>query len=91
MQITEELRDLFRIVRTKIGAPVRIVQLEDEQLCDLLQVAVGDYASYVQNWVIESQWLNMMGNNTLINNPADLAFALSTRTLDWSRDWSEWF
>ena len=91
MQITEELRDLFRIVRTKIGAPIRVVQLEDEQLCDLLQVAVGDYASYVQNWVIESQWLNMMGNNTLINNPADLAFALSTRTLDWSRDWSEWF
>ena len=91
MQITEELRDLFRIVRTKIGAPVRIVQLEDEQLCDLLQVAVGDYAEKVQNWVIESQWLNMMGNNTLINNPADLAFALSTRTLDWSRDWSEWF
>lgn len=91
MQITQELRDLFRIVRTKLGAGVRIVQLEDEQLCDLLEVAVGDYASYVQNWVIESQWLNMMGNNTLINNPADLAFALSTRTLDWSRDWSEWF
>lgn len=91
MQITQELRDLFRIVRTKIGAPIRIVQLEDEQLCDLLEVAVGDYAEKVQNWVIESQWLNMMGNNSLITNPADLAFALSTRTLDWSRDWSEWF
>lgn len=91
MVMTEDLTNLFRIVRTKLGAGVRIVQLEDEQLCDLLEVAVGDYASYVQNWVIESQWLNMMGNNSLITNPADLAFALSTRTLDWSRDWSEWF
>ena len=91
MQITNELQNLFRIVRTKLGAGIRIVQLEDEQLCDLLEVAVGDYAEKVQNWVIESQWLNMMGNNSLITNPADLAFALSTRTLDWSRDWSEWF
>lgn len=91
MIITDELKELFKVVRTKLGSPIRIVQLEDEQLCDLLSVAVGDYASYVQNWVIESQWLNMMGNNSLIDNPADLAFALSTRTLDWSRDWSEWF
>ena len=91
MQITQELVDLFRIVKTALGAPIRPIQLEDEQLCDLLAIAVGDYASYVLNWVIESQWLNMMGNNKLIDNPADLAFALSTRTLDWSRDWSEWF
>jgi hypothetical protein len=91
MTLTEEIKSLFRQCRTALGAPIRPVQLEDEQLCDLLEMCVGDYASYVQNWVIESQWLNMMGNNTLIDNPADLAFALSTRTLDWSRDWSEWF
>ena len=91
MTITDEIRHLFRIVRTACGAPIRPVQLEDEQLCDLLEMCVGDYASYVQNWVVESQWLNMMGNNKLIDNPADLAFALSTRTLEWSRDWSEWF
>ena len=91
MIITDEIKDLFRKVRTACGAPIRPVQLEDEQLCDLLEMCVGDYASYVQNWVIESQWLNMMGNNKLIDNPADLAYALSIRTLDWSRDWSEWF
>ena len=91
MIITDEIQHLFRLVRTACGAPVRPVQLEDEQICDLLEMCVGDYASYVQNWVIESQWLNMMGNNKFINNPADLAYALSIRTLDWSRDWSEWF
>ena len=91
MTITDEIKDLFRKVRTACGAPIRPVQLEDEQLCDLLEMCVGDYASYVQNWVIESQWLNMYGNNMFINNPAELAYSLSIRTLDWSRDWSEWF
>ena len=91
MQITDELKHLFKLVRTKLGAPIRRIELEDEQLCDLLEMCVGDYAAYVQNWVIESKWLTMDGNNMLLKNPADLAFALSTRTLDWSRDWSEWF
>ena len=91
MQITDEIKDLFKLVRTKCGAPIRPVQLEDEQLCSLLEGAVGDYAVHVQNFVIESNWLNMYGNKTLFTNPAELAFALSTRTLDWSRDFSEWF
>lgn len=91
MTITDELKHLFKLVRTKLGAPIRRVELEDEQLCDLLEMCVGDYAAYVQNWVIESQWLNMMGNNQLLKNPSELAFALSTRTLDWARDWSEYF
>jgi len=91
MQITDELRDLFRKVRVTCGSPIRPVQLEDEQLCDLLEICVGDYASYVQNWVIETQWMNAMGSSSFLENPADVAYALSIRTLDWSRDWSEWF
>src|SRR5574344_2208475 len=91
MTLTNELKSLFKIVRTKLGAPIRTVQLTDEQLCDLLDVVVGDYAAYVQNWVIESQWLNLMGNKTLLNNSTDVAYALTIRTMDWSRDYSEWF
>jgi hypothetical protein len=33
----------------------------------------------------------MMGNNKLITNPSELAYALTTRSLDWSRDFSYWF
>jgi len=91
MQITQELKDLFKIVRTKLGAPIRVVQLEDDQLCDLLSVAVGDYAEKVQNWVIESQWLNLYGKNLYMQNPDELAYALTTRTMNWSRDFSYWF
>ena len=59
MILTEDMKALFRTVRTMLGAPIRIVQLEDEQLCDLLDVAIGDYSEKVQNWVIETQWLNI--------------------------------
>lgn len=91
MTITPEIQKLFKTVRTKLGAPVRAVQLTDNQLCDLLEVAIGDYAEKVQNWVIESQWLNLMGDKTLLSNPSDVAYALTIRTMDWSRDFSYWF
>lgn len=89
MELTNEIKDLFRKVRVKCGAPVRSVQLEDDQLCDLLEICVGDYAEKVQNWVIQSQWMSLYGKNFL--NPNELAFALSTRSLDYSKDFGYWF
>ena len=32
-----------------------------------------------------------MGNKTLLSNPSDVAYALTIRTMDWSRDFSYWF
>ena len=92
MELTEDVKSLFRTVRTMLGAPTRIVQLEDEQLCDLLGVAIGDYAEKVQNWAIETQWLNIQNTNTFqFQNANELAYAMTVRTMDWSRDYSYWF
>ena len=91
MIITDKVKELFKIARTKCGAPIRQVQITDDQMCDLLKVAIGDYAEVVQNWVIESQWLNLQGNQTLLKDPAQAAYALTIRTMDWSRDYSYWF
>lgn len=92
MVLTEDVKALFRTVRTMLGAPIRIVQLEDEQLCDLLDVAIGDYAEKVQNWVIETQWLNIQNKSTIqFQNANELAYAMTVRTMDWSRDYSYWF
>lgn len=92
MVITEEIKSLFHTVRTMLGAPIRSVQLEDEQLCDLLEVAIGDYAEKVQNWVIETQWLNLQNQKTIqFQNAKDLAYAMTVRSMDWSRDYSYWF
>lgn len=92
MILTDEVKELFKLVRTLLGSPVRIVQLEDEQLCDLLDVAIGDYAEKVQNWAIETQWLNIQNKNTFqFQNANELAYAMTVRTMDWSRDYSYWF
>lgn len=92
MEITQELKELFNVVRTKLGAPIRRVELDDNQLCALLSVAIGDYAEKVQNWIIQANWLNMNGKSIhFLQNPQELAFAFTTRQLDFSRDYSYWF
>lgn len=92
MVLTEDIKSLFHIVRTMLGAPIRPVQLEDEQLCDLLNVAIGDYAEKVQNWIIETQWLNVQSKDRFqFQNANELAYAMTVRTFDWSRDYSYWY
>ena len=49
MALDKEKEKLFRIVRRKLGADVRKVELTDDMLCDLLELAVGDYAQVVKN------------------------------------------
>ena len=92
MVLSEEVKHLFKLVRTTMGSGIRIVQLEDEQLCDLLEIAIGDYAEKVQNWVIETQWLNIQNKDRFqFQNASELAYAMTVRTMDWSKDYSYWF
>lgn len=88
MAITEEVETLFRRFRSEVGAPIMEVELTDQQLCDLLAMSVEDYAEKVQNWIIETNWANF-SNKDLSN--MDMAYALSVRTLDLTRDFSYWF
>ena len=55
--------DLYTKVRHVLGAPLRSVELEDEQMDTLLEFAIGDYSQYVQNFLIESQWAQLWGLN----------------------------
>ena len=92
MILTDDIRHLFHLVRVALGAPIRSIELTDGQLCSLLEIAIGDYAEKVQNWVLETQWLNIQGKNTIqFQNPNELAYAMTVRTMDWSRDYSYWF
>ena len=86
--LTDEMKSLFRKVRTLLGAPVRSVELTDDQLCELFEVSVDDYSERVQNWLTEVQWATLYGKN--VTN-LDMTYALSLRTLDMSKDFSNWF
>ncbi len=88
MSLDKEKEALFKQVRTKLGVSVRKVELTDDVLCDLLDCAIGDYAQYVQNFVIENNWATLYGKNL---SHTDIAFALSVRTLDIAKDYSYYF
>lgn len=90
MKITDDIKDLFRLVRLKLGGGVRAVQITDESLCALLEIAIKDYGKEVQQFIIESQWMTLYGKNKMMNQQ-DLMYALTTRTLDYSKDFSYWF
>lgn len=75
----EEREKLFRQFRHSVGAPIRQVELTDDQLCTLLEISIEDYAQYVQEWLIEHQWQSLLGQNI---DTIDMAFALSVRNFD---------
>ena len=76
---SDEREKLFRQFRHSVGAPIRKIELEDEQLCTLLEISIEDYAQYVQEWLIEHQWQSLLGQSI---DSTDMAFALSVRSLD---------
>ena len=75
-QIKEEL---FTMIKHRLGAPIRKIELDWDQMCSLLETSIEDYAQRVQDWLIENQWSSLLGND--VNN-TDIAFALTTRSLD---------
>lgn len=92
MVITDEIKELFEDIRVLLGAPKRTVEIDDDTFCRLLKQAVSDYAEITQQFIIESNWLNMTGKNQVqfLNNPQDLAYALTTRAMDWSLSYQQW-
>lgn len=87
-KVTNDILSLFRKCRSELGAPVVEVELTDDQLCDLLDLAVEDYTEKVQNWLIKSNWPTLFGKNLSVT---DLTYALTVRTMDLSKDYSYWF
>jgi hypothetical protein len=92
MALDKEKETLFRQVRVKLGNSIRKVELTDDMLCDLLEIAIGNYAQVVQNFIIESNWAALFGKKTGLElSNQELAYAMSMRSLDLSKDYSQWF
>lgn len=92
MTIDKERQDLFNTVRLKLAGSIRVVELDDKTMCALLDLAVGDYAEYVQNFIIENNWAALFGKKTGLElNGNEIAYALSMRSLDLTKDYSQWY
>lgn len=89
IKITDEIKSLFQLARTLCGGDVTATEITDNQLCDILQVAVSDYAQKVQMEIIGNQYAGLLGKN--LSNPMDLAYSFAVRSLDLSKQYSYWF
>lgn len=89
VKITKNIEELFSLVRSALGSPVRSVELTNEQLCDLLQIAIQDYSSAVQNEIILNNWMGFYGKN--VNSTKDLLSGFMVRSLDLTKDYGAWF
>ena len=86
--ITPEMAKMFKQFRSLCGAPVRNIQVTDDQLCDILDFVKDAYAEKVQNWLAEQNWAGLYGKN--VTN-LDFTYALSVRSLDMMKSFSYWF
>lgn len=92
MALSEEKQALFKLVRSKLGEPIRKVELTDDQLCDLLEIATQNYSEAIQSFIIESKWMSFYGKTELKSmTDQDWAWALSVQTMDMSKQFSYYF
>jgi hypothetical protein len=71
---------LYTRIKHLLGAPLRSVEIEDEMMDSLLELSIGDYSQYIQDWLIESQWTSLYNLNL---DTQSLSRAFTTRSLDY--------
>jgi hypothetical protein len=80
-----ERSKIYTRVKHQLGAPLRSVELEDEMMDSLMELSLGDYEEYILQWLIDSQWVNLVNLNM---NEKSVARALVTRTMDFEQQFS---
>jgi len=74
-----ERSKIYTRIKHQLGAPLRSVELEDEMLDSLMELSIQDYEQYTLDWLIESNWVNLVNLNM---SEKSVAQALITRTMN---------
>jgi len=82
---TKNKDKLYTQVLHLLGAPIRNVELDEEQMDSLLSLSMGEYEQYVQDWLIESQWPSLQGLNV---DEESLTRAFTTRNFDFETQYT---
>ena len=80
-----ERSKIYTRVKHLLGAPLRSVEVTDEQMDSLMELSIQDYEQYIQQWLIDSQWVNLVNLNM---SEKSVAKALVTRTMDFEQQFS---
>ena len=77
-----ERSKIYTRIKHLLGAPNRSVEIEDEMMDSLMELSIQDYEQYILNWLIDSQWVNLVNLNMKNESVAN---ALITRTMDFEQ------
>jgi len=76
---------LYTKVLHRLGAPIRAIELEREQLDSLIEISVEDYSEAMNNWLMENQWGSLLGLDLEMQ---EIQSKLLTRDLDFVRQFT---
>ena len=80
-----ERSKIYTRVKHLLGAPIRSVEVEDEMMDSLMELSIQDYEEYILQWLIDSQWVNLVNLNMTEKSVAN---ALITKTMDFEQQFS---
>jgi hypothetical protein len=73
---------IYTRIKHLLGAPIRSVEIEDEMMDSLMELSIQDYEQYIQDWLIETNWTNLVN---LDMSQRSVSNALMTRTFDFEK------
>jgi hypothetical protein len=76
---------LYLKVKHELGYPIRPIQVTDEMLDSFFELSLEDYSSYLNEWLIQQQWVSLQG---LDLNSADFLTAYSTKSNDFMKSFT---
>lgn len=76
----EERTKLFKQAKHRLGAPMRKIQINEESMDTLLEIATEDYVEYIENYIIEHQWPSLLDVDI---SETDLTRSFITRGQDY--------
>ena len=82
---TVDRNKLFLHIKHELGYPIRPIQVTDEMMESYFEMVIEDYSSYVNEWLIQQQWVGLQGlemdENTFFN-------AFATKSNDFMRSFT---
>ena len=80
-----EQTKLFNRIKLFLGEPVMQVELTDSQIAECICIAIEEYSSYVNNWVMQNRLGEMLGM------PSEMDFTLKyvSNSLYFERDYAQ--
>lgn len=77
---TSEKNKLFLRVKHELGYPLRPFEVDNDMMDSYLEMAIEDYSSLINNWLIHQQWVGLEG---LSKENSDFVSAFSTKSTEY--------